>query len=303
MPHPRAISIGNFDGVHRGHIKLVTTARAAVGDGGSVVILAFDPHPLSVLRPEDAPARLTTFAQRADGLHAAGADEIIRLEPDGVLLATSPRTFIEEIVRLYEPQFIVEGPDFRFGQGRSGTVETLREVEASFGYRTLIIEPVTAMLGDRHLAEVSSTLVRWLIRRGRLGDARRLLGHHHELVGVVVSGDRRGRTIGVPTANLDVGDLLLPADGIYYGRGWRGDGSSYPAAISVGTKPTFGDHPRTCEAHLVGYEGPVDEYGWTLRLQVFDWLRDQIRYDDVAALVTQLGRDIARTETLCGLEV
>jgi riboflavin kinase/FMN adenylyltransferase len=117
----------------------------------------------------------------------------------------------------------------------------------------------------------------------------------------VVSGDRRGREIGVPTANLDHVDRVLPADGIYAGSAVGPDGRRYPAAISVGTKPTFGDHPRTCEVHLVGYDGPLDDYGWSLRVRIDSWMRDQIRYDGVQRLTRQLQRDISRARELCPL--
>ncbi|MHC4947314.1 MAG: bifunctional riboflavin kinase/FMN adenylyltransferase [Planctomycetota bacterium] len=289
-----ALTIGNFDGVHSGHATLVAAARAAVGPSGRVVVLSFDPHPVARLRPGAAPGRLTRFGRRVERLRAAGADEVVRLEPTDELLATEPRAFIEQVVAAHRPRVLVEGPDFRFGRGRAGSVAMLRDLEGPLGFRLEVIDPVEAEISGQLVVRVSSSMIRWLLDRGRVRDAGRLLGRPVELDGEVVPGDRRGRAIGVPTANLDTGDLHLPADGIYAGRAERPDGTVWPAAISVGTKPTFGDNPRVCEAHLIGYPGPLDDYGWTIRLELADWLRAQLAYRDVDALVEQLHRDIDR---------
>jgi riboflavin kinase / FMN adenylyltransferase len=333
------MTIGNFDGVHQGHVRLVNAAREAVGSNGRVVVLSFDPHPISILRPNLTPARLTNFSRRRELLLAAGADEVARLTPTTELLSRDAHDFIRWIAESHQPKYIVEGPDFRFGKGRGGSVETLLAAEAEFGYQTIVIDPVEAILCNQSVIRVSSTMVRWLIERGRVEDAARLLGRPYELEGTVVSGDKRGRTIGVPTANLDHGELLLPADGIYAGRAIierqggmkaerhegieRSDSEpssmpsprmpsppvpqslpceTYPAAISVGTKPSFGASPRLCEAHLIGYDGPLDHYGWTLRLEFHHWLRDQLVYRGVHALTDQLHRDLASTLTRVGEE-
>jgi len=294
MSHSVAVCIGSFDGVHRGHQAILRAAREALDGGGRVVAVTFDPHPGAVLRPALAPRRLTTIAQRTDCLRAAGADEVEVLEPTADLLGQTPEAFVASIKDRHRPRVIVEGPDFRFGRDRAGTVETLRSLEAAGGFRTLIIDPVEVALVDHHLVRVSSTMARRLIEDGRVRDAAALLGRPYELEGTVVPGDRRGRDLGVPTANLDHRDYVLPADGIYAGAAVTPDGRRFPAAVSVGTKPTFGENPRVIEAHLVGFDGPVDEYGWTLRLALTGWIRDQIRYDDVTALRRQIDRDIAR---------
>jgi riboflavin kinase/FMN adenylyltransferase len=294
MPGSVAISIGNFDGVHRGHQALVAAARAAAGDDGEVVILSFDPAPILVLRPEVQPARLTTFEQRAALLKEAGADRVEPLRPTPELLGLSPQAFIEQVVAAHRPAAIVEGPDFRFGRGRAGTVRTLADLGSAHGYETIVIEPVEVGLVGQQIVTASSSMVRWLVERGRVADAAALLGRPYELQGTVVPGDRRGRVIGVPTANLDHGDALLPADGVYAGVARRDDGGAWPAAISVGVKPTFTAAPRLCEAHLVGFDGPLDDYGWTMHLQCTRWLRGQIAFDGPDALQQQLRRDVAR---------
>lgn len=297
MTSSTALTIGNFDGVHRGHVDLVQTARRAVGDG-RVIVLSFDPHPVTVLRPGSLAGRLTRFEQRASLLMEAGADEVIPLRPTEDLLRLSPDAFIEQIVNEHRPTLLVEGPDFRFGHARSGTVQTLQAFGELHGFETIVIDPVEAALGDQHVVPVSSTMVRWLIAQGRVSDAAALMNRPYEMHATVVQGDRRGRELGYPTANLETDDLVIPADGVYAGFARRPDGAEFAAAISVGAKPTFGARPRTVEAHLIGYDGPVDEYGWDIRLKFNFWLRDQLKFDGVETLVQQLVRDVARTEDL-----
>jgi riboflavin kinase / FMN adenylyltransferase len=292
-----ALTIGAFDGVHRGHAALVRAARQAAGDAGRVIALSFDPHPLSLLRPEHVPPRLSTFEQRREWLTDLGADDVQRIEPTREFLSQSPEQFIDWLVERYQPSVIVEGPDFRFGRGRAGSIDTLRQHESRCGYRTIVIEPVEVALSDQNIVTASSTITRWLISHGRMQDAARVLGRPYEIRCPVIEGDRRGRLFGVPTANLGHGEYLLPADGVYAGFAHlpdRGGRTSRPrAAISVGTKPTFGDHPRVCEAHLIDYDGPLDHYGWTISLQFHCWLRDQLIYADVNQLREQVERDVA----------
>ncbi len=297
-----AVTIGAFDGVHLGHAALVAAARDAVGARGRVVALCFDPHPLSVLRPEAAPARLSTFRQRSRWLRDAGADLVIALEPTDGLLGKSPRAFLEWVVAEYACTAIVEGPDFRYGRNRTGSVETLKELAAPLGYRAIVVDDVHGALTDGSVVRVSSSIVRRLVNAGRVRDAARLLGHPHVVCGPVVRGDGRGGAdLGIPTANVDPCQAL-PADGIYIGLGTVPDGRRYPAAISVGTKPTFGENPRVCEAHLIGHDPQADEYGWTLRLEFHDWLRDQIAFDGTESLVEQIHRDVDRVREAFGLE-
>jgi riboflavin kinase/FMN adenylyltransferase len=260
-------------------------------------VLAFDPNPLAILRPDALPPRLTSFEQRARFLKRLGADEVIRLVPTKEFLQQDAETFIAECVRKWRPTAIVEGADFRFGRGRAGSIDMLRGFGAQHGFQTIVVDQVEVVLADQSVVRASSSLVRWLLAHGRVRDATILLGRPYEIEGVIVSGDRRGRAIGFPTANLDASDQLLPGDGIYTGVAWRDD-RQWPAAISVGIKPTFGQHPRVCEAHLLDYDGPIDDYGWTIRLTFTHWLRDQLTFANVEALIEQLHRDIAQTRDL-----
>jgi len=234
------------------------------------------------------------MAQRTERLQLLGANEVHPLVPTKELLSQSPREFVKSMVERFNVRHFVEGNDFHFGKGRAGSIDTLRALEGELGHDTIVVPPVEAALADMSIVRASSSLIRWLLGHGRVRDAAMLLGRPYELRCEVVKGDQRGRAIGFPTANLAHGDMLLPADGIYCGRGTieRNSALSFPAAISIGTKPTFGNHPRTCEAHLVGFDGALDDYGWKIRLEFHDWLRDQLVYPEVEALIEQLHRDV-----------
>ncbi|MEZ6234509.1 MAG: riboflavin kinase [Phycisphaerales bacterium] len=326
------LSIGTFDGVHLGHraigaeaCRLADVAAERGGERPRVVVLAFDPHPAAVLRPGTEPARLTTFARRADLLRAGGADEVVRLEPTPGLLGLSPEQFVDRLVAAHAPLAIVEGPDFRFGKGRAGDVAALRrlgrERSEAEHFAVRVVEPVETVLGDHSIVAASSTLARWLLERGRAADVARVLGEPYRIEGTVVRGDRRGRTLGYPTANLDP-ETALPADGVYAGfaraglaRGQSdaraGEDRSFVAAISVGTKPQFtpGQTARTIEAFLLDVERPpgsdaipgLPEYGWRLTLDLIGYVRDQARFESVDALLRQIGRDSERVREICSM--
>ena len=291
----KVISIGNFDGVHLGHQALLSRARELAG-AGRVVAVTFEPHPAAVLHPETAPARLSGADQRRNRLLEAGADEVRELQPSPELLDMDAEAFISALLD-DEGGFdaVVEGPDFRFGRRRSAGIDTLHEIGSRRGFRVEVIQPRLVTLEDRSEVQVSSSLIRWLLQHGRVVDAAIALGRPYRLAGTVVSGDQRGRTLGYPTANLDHGDLLLPADGIYAGLAHLPEGSTRPAAVSIGTKPTFGTSVRIAEVHLIGHDGPVDDYGWTLQVELRKWLRDQTRFDDIDDLLKRIGLDCDET--------
>ncbi len=294
-----ALTIGNFDGVHRGHAALIRSAREAVGPAGRVVVLTFDPHPAAVLRPEAVPPRLGTLEQRTGWLRALGADVVERLDPAAGVLGLTAEAFVDWFTERLAPSVVVEGADFRFGRGREGDLQTLVGLGAARGFRTLGVAPVLWPLVDHQLVRVSSSRIRRLLAEGRVRDAATLLGRPVEITGRVVSGEQRGRRIDVPTANLDHGDRMLPADGVYAGLATDPEGRWHPAAVSVGRKPTFGGTvARVCEVHLVDWAGPSDLYGWTMRLRPVHWLRGMMRFAGPQPLVRQLRRDIERTRRL-----
>lgn len=293
-----ALTIGNFDAVHLGHAALVARARERVGPTGRVVALVFDPHPLSTLRPEAAPPRLSTFDQRRERLLALGASEVERLDPRSGILALTPDAFVASLVERYRPAFIVEGEDFHFGKGRAGNVRTLAALGETHAFRCDVVSPVEVTLSDLTLVRASSSILRWLVAHARVRDASIVLGRPYEIDGLVIRGDRRGRTIGCPTANLQT-EQLLPADGVYAGVATLPDGRTFRAAINVGTRPTFDGVGRRLEAHLL--DAPRDdervrglpEYGWPLRLSIDRFVRDDLRFASVEALCDQMARDLA----------
>lgn len=273
----------------------------AASAGGRVVAMSFHPHPMTTLAPAAAPAMLTPIERRTELLRAAGADEVIRLAPERELLSLDPRAFFERVLHEQRPAAFVEGSDFRFGRGRAGDVGVLSQLGREKGIEVSIVPPVEVALCDQTMVTASSTIARWLVARGRVADARAVLGREYELIGEVERGDRRGREIGFPTANLRT-DGLLPADAVYAGTAHLPDGRALPAAIHVGTRSTFNDTRRTVEAYVIDWAGPVAdgwagsaEYGWRLRLSFRSWLRDQARFESVGSLIEQIRRDVERS--------
>jgi len=317
------ITVGNFDSVHAGHQALLARAEAMAKThraSRGVVVLSFDPHPMSVLMPEQAPPQLTTFPHRVELLKAAGASEVHRLEPTDELLNMSPERFVRWVVDHFAPIGWIEGPDFRFGHGRAGSIETLRELaNAQDESRRFVVEtltPLAAGLMDNTVVTVSSTMVRWLLERGRVRDVWNLLSRPYALTGQVVRGDRRGRTLNFPTANLGpmVCDgsthplTMLPADGVYAALATLPDGSRSLAALSVGTKPQFNTThtTRTAEAYLLDVTTEpgrpnlpnLPEYGWELSLDLLGWVRSQMRFASVELLLEQMTRDCQRVRSI-----
>ena len=289
------VTIGNFDGVHIGHRALIDQARKVAGPSGRVTAVTFEPHPLRLLRPEVAPQTIQLPAERRQALLDAGATDVRVLEVNRALLQMEAVAFLEWLRQDTGFDAIVEGPDFHFGKARGGDVTLLRREGGRLGFTLEVVEPVQVQLSDGGTAAASSSLLRWLLGHGRVEDAARVLGRPYGFAGTVIRGDQRGREIGWPTANIEHGDRLLPADGVYAGTAELPDGSRRRAAISVGTKPTFGDAERTVEAFLLDHQAPLDQYGWRLSVTFDRWLREQARFDSVEPLLAQMRRDVVRT--------
>lgn len=297
MPQASIITIGNFDGVHLGHRAILATARElADARGARVVALTFDPHPSATLDPANQPPRLCSPDQKLARLKQAGADEVVVLNPTREVLAQEPRDFVRKLINEYAPVAFVEGADFRFGKGRAGDIALLKAMGAEHGYDVVIQPSRDVTLSDLSVVTVRSSVIRWLIGHGRPADVQRCLSEPFSLTSTVVQGEQRGRTIGIPTANLDLNTLndhMLPADGVYAGYATiSADDRRYTAAISVGNKPSFGQVKLAIEAHLLDFAG--DLYGQTLTLAFTHWIRDQIRFPTLDALREQLARDIER---------
>lgn len=297
------MSIGNFDGVHIGHRAILRQARElAEARDARVVAVTFDPPPIAVLRPEHSPPQLGTIDQRVEVLTTAGADAVVVLSPTPQLLGLSAEQFIDKLVADHHAVGFVEGEDFRFGNKRGGDTTLLAEMGKAHGYDVRILPRVATRLSDQTTAPVSSSLVRWLVGRGRVEDASACLDRPYELIGSIVKGDQRGRTIGIPTANLDpavYAGLIVPMDGVYAGSVMIDD-AEHPAAISVGIKPTFGQKVLTAEAHLIGFthDDPDVLYGRPARFRFARWIRDQYPFPGVQPLVDQLKRDIDLARSL-----
>ncbi len=291
------LSVGNFDGLHVGHRRIIEAAKGLRAPGARLAVVTFEPHPLTVLRPDLAPPRLTTPQLKRELLAAAGVDDLVELPPDPEVLNLTAESFWEILRDEVRPSHMVEGTRFNFGKGRGGTIHKLRHWAAASAVELQVIDGVSVALCDLTLVEVSSSLIRWLIAHGRMRDAAICLGRHYALRGQVVKGFQRGRALGVPTANLRVTDQLIPADGVYAGRATVRE-KHYAAAVSIGATPTFGENPLQIEAHLIGFDG--DLYGAVLEVELVDWVREQWKFPGVEALKSQLSRDIASAQERAG---
>jgi len=220
---------------------------------------------------------------------------VLLLKPEPSVLGMPAQDFWLTIRDQLRPNHLIEGPTFRFGKGAAGTVRSLAQWTVGSGVMLHLVPSVDTTLLNMEMSRVSSTLTRFLIANGRVRDAALCLGRACTLSGTVVEGYQRGRTIGVPTANLDVGEQMIPADGVYTAR-CTVAGQTYPTALSIGTTPTFaGPQRRQIEAHLIGFNGNL--YGQTIDIEVIDWLRDQRKFSSVDGLKHQLADDFQQVES------
>jgi riboflavin kinase/FMN adenylyltransferase len=289
------VAIGNFDGVHRGHASIFEQARRlAEGLDGEAVVLTFEPHPAKVLAPAFAPPLITPLSRKLELIAQRGMAATV-VEPfDRGFASRSPTEFIDDVlVKGLGAKHVIVGYDFTFGQKRAGNVRLLAELGPARGFGVTVVAPVTA---DGIVC--SSTKVREFVLEGRVDGARLVLGRDVEVEGEVVRGDGRGKSIGVPTANVSPATELLPKNGVYAGWGERReDGQRWMAAINIGTNPTFvADHPVTVEAHLIDCD--ADLYGQRLRLGFVERLRAEERFPSLEALLAQIARDVAETRAL-----
>lgn len=283
------MTIGNFDGVHLGHARLVERLKArAAAVGGPALVFTFDPHPVRILRPDRAPPPLTWTDRKAELLAALGVDAVVAFPTDAAFLRLGPREFFDRIVRgALEARAIVEGANFFFGRDRQGNVELLQQLCREAGMLFEIVEPVVI---DGQV--VSSSRVRNLVAEGRVEEANRLLTRPYCIRGRIVHGAGRGARLGYPTANLGEVTTLLPAEGIYAGRA-RLDGLWRPAAVSLGPNPTFGEGGLKVEAHLLDFGG--DLYDRWMELDFLARLRGIVRFSSVDELLAEMQRDVATT--------
>ncbi len=282
-----AVTIGNFDGVHRGHARLVERLLATSKVlGGPSIVFTFDPHPVRLLRPESAPPPLTWTDRKAQLLDELGVTAIIAYPTHEALLALSPAAFFQQIVQeKLAAKGMVEGPNFFFGHRRAGNIAALADLCQQARISLEIVPPVQVS-GEI----VSSSRVRGAIQAGDVDLARELLTRPYRVRGMVTHGAGRGAKIGFPTANLEAIDTLLPAHGVYAARAFTSAGN-WPAAVNIGPNPTFGEQALKVEAHLIGFTGSL--YGQVLEVEFLSRLRSIKPFDSVAALKAQLHHDIA----------
>lgn len=293
-----AVTIGNFDGVHLGHQRILEElVRAARRVGGPAVAITFDPSPAAVLRPEQAGGRLTPVPERLRLLGKLGVDAAIVVRPDPSFLSLGPEVFVERVIfENLHAKAVVEGPDWRFGKGRAGDISMLARLGDRYEYKVVLVRPVHTKIADGKPVAVSSTLVRWLLAAGNIAEVNRLLGRPYVLFGTVVKGAGRGTTLKFPTVNLDCGDQVLPADGIYAGRCKVGD-RWLPAAVHIGPAPTVERATRTVEAHLLG-DKIGNLYGQSVALECRQRLRDIVHYGSIDELVAQMKRDVQQVKEI-----
>ncbi len=292
LVHP-VLALGNFDGVHRGHRKILDRVVRGAGEhGGTPMAMTFDPHPPRVVRPDKAPPLLMTTPQRLEALGAAGMRAVAVVRFTTELSRWDAETFVQRVlVEWLHVSEVWVGANFLFGHERSGTFSMLRQLGLRFGFRADKIDPV------RYKDfVVSSTRIRRLVSEGRMDEAGALMGRPYNLDGTVVRGRGKGREIGVPTANLDTDNELIPPAGVY-ATTLTVDGVEHASVTNIGVRPTFGDGgPLVVETHVLGEPG--DLYGKRVRLGFVQRLREERRFPDVDALVAQIQADRRQAERL-----
>jgi riboflavin kinase/FMN adenylyltransferase len=302
---PTSVTIGAFDGVHRGHRILIDRAVAEATGDLLPVAVTFDPHPLSVIRPDMAPLLLTSMSHRLEIFEAEGIGGVLIIQFTSELASESAERFASRVLAdTLNTRHVVVGRNFRFGHRAAGDVALLTELGRELGFDVTVVDleplgaPGAPMEGADGPVAVSSTEIRALVATGDVAGAAAALGRPHRVSGPVVHGDHRGRELGYPTANVDVTDsMAVPGDGVYAGRlrvegelaVWR------PAAISVGTNPTFDGETRRVEAYVLDAPEGYDVYGQRADIEFVERIRPTLRFESVDDLIVQMADDVERT--------
>ncbi|MFC7593966.1 bifunctional riboflavin kinase/FAD synthetase [Terrabacter sp. GCM10028922] len=297
---PTVVTLGNFDGVHRGHREVLTrVVREAAARDALPVAVTFEPHPIAVLYPDRAPAAVMSLGQRLDALESVGLGAVLVIEFTREFAQQTPEEFVRgTFVEALGVAAVVVGKDTRFGVRNSGDVETLRDLGEVHGFDVIALDDIGE--GEAEGARWSSTQLRAELLAGKVDHAAQMLGRPHRVTGTVVHGDHRGRELGFPTANLSQDhEGLVPADGVY--AGWLvrldlADGDperTLPAAVSVGTNPTFDGHQRRVEAYVLD-RTDLDLYGERVAVEFVSHLRPTLKFDSIEVLVEQMAQDVDR---------
>lgn len=282
------VALGNFDGFHKGHQAVVGRAiERARAEGRPALAATFDPHPVRFFRPDAPPFRLTTLAQRERLFGEAGADAMLVFRFDAELAAVTAEDFVtERLIGRIAAAGVATGEDFTFGKGRGGNVQVLRELGAAHG---LTVDAVPPVLDEGE--PVSSSRIREALQRGDCATATRLLTRPFAVEGIVEHGDKRGRELGYPTANLSLGKYLRPRFGVYAVEGVLPDGRSVRGAANLGVRPTFDPPKELLEPHFFDFHG--DLYGRKIEVRLIEFLRGEEKFEDLEALKAQMARDCA----------
>lgn len=290
-----AAAIGNFDGVHKGHRRLIEeTVRFAAALGAEPGALVFDPHPRRYFEPDAPPFLISTPERRARDLREAGARRVITLTFDAALAAMTPEAFIRDVLKArLNLAGVVTGTDFRFGKGRAGDAESLRRLCEEAGVAVKLVEPKAEAAGEK----IGSSAIREAVAAGDMRAAADMLGRPWSVEGEVVAGEKRGRTIGFPTANLILGDLIEPRYGVYAVR-VDADGRRYGGVANFGRRPTVGAPAPLLEVHLFDFSG--DLYGGRIEVEFLDFIRDEKKFESLDALKAQIAADGEKARRLVG---
>ena len=287
------IALGNFDGFHKGHQAVVQAAIDwAKSENRPVIVATFDPHPVRHFKPDTPPFRLTTLDQRERLFTAAGADAMLVFEFDAQLAATTAEGFVEKLlVERFGAAGVVTGEDFTFGKGRAGNVDVMKELGAPLGLAT---ETVSAVNEDGDV--VSSSRIRGALEEGDCETAARLLTRPFAIEGTVIHGDKNGRDLGFPTANVDMGHYLRPKYGIYAVKGRLPDGRVVNGAANLGIRPSFDPPKELLEPHF--FDLDEDLYGQVIEVELHHFLRGEEKFDDLDALIVQMEKDCEQARLL-----
>ena len=292
---PLFLAIGVFDGVHRGHQAVISTsARHAHAADGTPVVVTFDPHPAKVLRPNDAPHLLTARQHKIDLIRSLGVAHLLVIEFNRDFAATSPEDFVRQLVNHAKPlREICVGHEWSFGRNRAGNLALLKKFGAEFQFDVVGIPPVMA---EGHV--VSSTAIRNAVQTGDFDTAALMLGRPYSIVGVVTGGEKLGKQIGFPTANLSARSEQFPPDGVYFAEAWI-EGILYHGVVNLGVRPTVakGEPQRILEIHLLDFH--QDIYGQEVEVRFLQYLRPEKKFPNVEALTRQIEADVQQARKLC----
>jgi riboflavin kinase / FMN adenylyltransferase len=296
LPGPLFLAIGVFDGVHRGHQAVISTsAEHAQLANGTPVVVTFDPHPMKVLRPKEAPHLLSATQHKIKLIRALGVQHLLVIKFDKAFAATAPEDFVQQLVTHSKPlREICVGHEWSFGKGRRGNLTLLRKLGTQFDFEVVGIPAVK--LGNGEL--VSSTAIRHAVEAGDLGRATEMLGREYTILGTVVRGEHLGKKLGFPTANLSAHSEQFPPNGVYFAQATL-DGVVYPGVINLGYRPTVSSSKseRVLEIHLLDFDHDI--YGKDIEVRFVRYLRPEQKFDDVDALVRQIELDVQQARKLC----